>query len=476
MKKKICTIAIILVTTISLSQNWTDPVNISNMNDFILKSDFTIDNEGVIHCIWNLKFNSNYAAIFYSKSEDDGYIWTEPISISQNDTHYCTNPQIAHDSENNLYVGYDLNIYTHPDWGSYTYFVKYDSAGWGEPLYLSEGIATRLVADHNDRVYVFWHTGAPHKADFSYQYLDEDEWSEIYCPYDNDNMTFLNKVVADDKNNLHCAGMYDPEGGPLESRMIYFSYDYENELWSELTFPSDGTPVRYNDIVLDTNQLPHICWEEGATYYSFFDETQWSEKEVVASANTYRVVIEVDNTNKVHIAATEETEDHMNLVYYHRPFQSNWENMVVDQCNNTIFTPEFEMYNNQLYLVYKMSNVPGFGDVYLTKLNLVTGMIDRFIPGVIQNEICTYPNPFSRNTLINFTIRQAGYLKMCIYDIYGQPVTILIDRWHEKGEYNIQWDGTNQQGNEVPAGSYLLIILNYNQQITNKLQYLPKTQ
>lgn len=120
-----------------------------------MNSDFTIDNEGTIHCVWNLKYGSNYAVIYYACSEDDGNTWSSPESISQNEIYYCTDPQIVHDQDNNLYVGYDLNNYEPVGWGSYVYLVKKDGHGWGEPMEFSEGIATRLCIDNNNRVYVF---------------------------------------------------------------------------------------------------------------------------------------------------------------------------------------------------------------------------------------------------------------------------------------------------------------------------------
>jgi hypothetical protein len=103
------------------AQEWSEPVNVSNMNDFIIKSDFTIDNAGVIHCVWNLKYNANYGVIYYARSEDDGASWSEPVSISQNQDLYCTSPQIVHDSQNRLYVGSAEKLDLHKIYlGSYT--------------------------------------------------------------------------------------------------------------------------------------------------------------------------------------------------------------------------------------------------------------------------------------------------------------------------------------------------------------------
>ena len=466
--------AIIFFATISISQNWSEPVNVSNMNDFILSSDFTIDNEGIIHCVWNLKYELNYGIILYAYSEDDGNTWSDAISISQNDTNYCTSPHIVHDSQNNLYVVYDLNNYDPQNWGSYACFVKKDTLGWAEPLTLSEGITTRLAINNNDRVYVFWFMGAPHTGEFYYQFLEEETWSDVFCPYDNDNKTNLNEVVVDDNNNLHCVGVYDEYDGPLETKIIYYKYDYENDQWSDLTLLSEGSGVRDNDIALDTNQLPHICWEEGATYYSFFDGMQWSEKEAVASANTYRVVIEIDNSKQVHIATTEETEEQMNLVYYHRPDGINWDNMIIDQGNNVIFYPEFEKYDKKLYIVYDKSDSIPYGDIYLSKLDILTSLTvlnGRFInnPRLQQN----YPNPLYNCTSISFQLGQPSYVKLFISDLNGKELVSLSEGKLNEGAYDLKWCGENKLGDRLQPGIYLYTLITDRYSVTRKLIYKP---
>lgn len=465
---------ILLTYTVAISQNWTEPVNVSNMNDFILSSDFTIDNEGIIHCVWNLKYDLNYGIILYTYSEDDGNTWSDAISISQNDTNYCTSPSIVHDSQNNLYVVYDLNNYDPQNWGSYACFVKKDTQGWAEPLILSEGLETRITIDANDRVYVIWHMGAPNDGEFYYKYLEEETWSELICPYDNEELTFLNKAVVDVNNNMHAVGINDNNDGTFEPKVIYMSYDYSGDQWSDLTFLSEGYNVRDSDIALDTNQLPHICWEEGATYYSYYNGTQWSEKEAVASANTYRVDIEIDNSNHVHIATTEETEEQMNLVYYHRPDGINWQNMIIDQGNNVIFYPEFEKYDRKLYTVYDKSDSVPYGDIYISKLDLLTSYSewdDRIIkrPGLIQN----FPNPFYACTSISFQLTQPSFVKLIISDLNGKELVSLSEGKLNEGAYDLQWCGENMLGDYLQPGIYLYTLITDRYFVTRKLIYKP---
>jgi hypothetical protein len=455
------------------SQNWTEPVNVSNMNDFILNCDFTIDNTGIIHCVWNLKYSANYGVIYYAKSEDDGLTWTEPVSVSQNINYYCTNPQIVHDSQNNLYVGYDLNDYSPQTWGSYTILVKKDSAGWSEPLTLSEGISTRLAIDNNDRLYVFWYMGSPHNGKFNYQYLEDDEWSELFCPYNNpDELTGINEIVVDKYNNLHCSGYYDPYGN-LQIRVAYYFYDYSAGQWNKVHTLSNELSGGDNDIALDTAQNPHIVWEEFEPLYSWFNGVNWSINDTINRTDTNRAVIEIDEANNVLIAISEDAEEGNNLMYYHRPDGLNWESMIVDYGNNVIFTPEFEILNNQLYVVYDKSNSVPYGDIFISKLDLLSTTFEYNNSIVDDDPIQIYPNPFKMSTWIVFSLNWTDKINLTIKDLKGQTVKTLFEGIHTGGSDNVLWNGTNNQGQQVQPGIYFCFLRTNDYQYVTKIVYAP---
>lgn len=50
-----------------------------------------------------------------------------------------------------------------------------------------------------------------------------------------------------------------------------------------------------------------------------------------------------------------------------------------------------------------------------------------------------YPNPFNPSTLINFSLAEAGYVTLKVYDILGKETAALIDNeWRESGNYNFK--------------------------------------
>ncbi|GAB4363504.1 MAG: hypothetical protein Kow0042_01410 [Calditrichia bacterium] len=66
-----------------------------------------------------------------------------------------------------------------------------------------------------------------------------------------------------------------------------------------------------------------------------------------------------------------------------------------------------------------------------------------------------YPNPFNPVTHIGFRIAEFGFVKLTIYDLLGREVKKLVSESLPAGEYDVQWDGTDDAGQPVASGVYL---------------------
>jgi hypothetical protein len=80
------------------------------------------------------------------------------------------------------------------------------------------------------------------------------------------------------------------------------------------------------------------------------------------------------------------------------------------------------------------------------------------IPGktsLFQN----YSNPFNRQTMIRYQVSQEGTYSIEIYDIAGCRI-IKEDRYHNApGRYEWVWCGTNDRGESIPSGIYLISLI-----------------
>ncbi|MBM3435843.1 MAG: T9SS type A sorting domain-containing protein, partial [Bacteroidetes bacterium] len=69
--------------------------------------------------------------------------------------------------------------------------------------------------------------------------------------------------------------------------------------------------------------------------------------------------------------------------------------------------------------------------------------------------LSAFPNPFEAAVTITFSLHQNSEVSLIIFNPLGQPVKTLIpDKFHLKGRYNIQWDGLNNNGVLQDQGLY----------------------
>ncbi len=65
-----------------------------------------------------------------------------------------------------------------------------------------------------------------------------------------------------------------------------------------------------------------------------------------------------------------------------------------------------------------------------------------------------HPNPFNPETLIGFELPVNSHVKLEIYNMLGQKITVLIDERRPAGFQQIVWEGTDGFGRPVGSGVY----------------------
>jgi flagellar hook assembly protein FlgD len=64
------------------------------------------------------------------------------------------------------------------------------------------------------------------------------------------------------------------------------------------------------------------------------------------------------------------------------------------------------------------------------------------------------PNLFTENTDIFFSITETASVKLVVYNTSGQIVRTLVDKVKTPGQYHIEFNGTDDQGIDLPVGIY----------------------
>lgn len=60
-------------------------------------------------------------------------------------------------------------------------------------------------------------------------------------------------------------------------------------------------------------------------------------------------------------------------------------------------------------------------------------------------------NPVVDNTVINYTLPKASFVKLAVYDLTGREIESLVNSQQVEGEYNFTWDASGK-----PKGTYIV--------------------
>lgn len=90
-----------------------------------------------------------------------------------------------------------------------------------------------------------------------------------------------------------------------------------------------------------------------------------------------------------------------------------------------------------------------------------------------------FPNPFTPGvspTIFTYHVEEAGPVTLSVYNLIGQEVARLVDRNDERGTHRVAWDGSDANGNFVPAGFYFYKLDAGEQEALGRLRVLSADQ
>jgi len=96
-------------------------------------------------------------------------------------------------------------------------------------------------------------------------------------------------------------------------------------------------------------------------------------------------------------------------------------------------------------------------DVSISGVELLHGPITLTTQSAPDNFTLqqNYPNPFNPTTVIPYSMKESGHVRLQVYNIRGQLVRDLVNTSQAAGQYTVQWDGRDMGGQTVPTGTYL---------------------
>ncbi|MCF7918428.1 MAG: T9SS type A sorting domain-containing protein [Candidatus Cloacimonetes bacterium] len=111
------------------------------------------------------------------------------------------------------------------------------------------------------------------------------------------------------------------------------------------------------------------------------------------------------------------------------------------------------------YLVHDPVDKEVFSNSIVTGMNddfyLVSFYADDEIPPA-EIQMCCYPNPFNPSLNIAFNVAEETEIEINIYNIKGQKVKTLASELFRTGEYELVWNGRNEQDKQTGSGVYFI--------------------
>ena len=80
-----------------------------------------------------------------------------------------------------------------------------------------------------------------------------------------------------------------------------------------------------------------------------------------------------------------------------------------------------------------------------------------------------YPNPFNPTTTIRYDLPEDSNVRMIIYNLLGQEVKLLSNKFEAAGYRSIRWHGKDNFNQDVSSGVYFLFMETNNYTSTKKL-------
>ena len=83
-----------------------------------------------------------------------------------------------------------------------------------------------------------------------------------------------------------------------------------------------------------------------------------------------------------------------------------------------------------------------------------------------------YPNPFNPITKIDYTLPTRSLVSISIYNVLGHEVRRLVNEVRDYGYHTAEWDGKDNNGNDVASGVYFTTMISKNYIQTKKMLLL----
>jgi protocatechuate 3,4-dioxygenase beta subunit len=114
----------------------------------------------------------------------------------------------------------------------------------------------------------------------------------------------------------------------------------------------------------------------------------------------------------------------------------------------------------------------GYTGTFTIGLAATTGVPGAEVPPSSSLRLTAGPAPFRDHTTLHATLPVAGYVNLFVHNSAGRRVRSLISGWRSVGAFDADWDGRDDQGQDVPSGVYIASLEQEGHQVTARLVHV----
>jgi hypothetical protein len=156
-------------------------------------------------------------------------------------------------------------------------------------------------------------------------------------------------------------------------------------------------------------------------------------------------------------------------------FPETAQNTIMDSVTTNPLNPSIDYKSFDFYYVdfiWMENNGNGYNIFYKHDPKHIWIDATDNLPGK-SFTITGYPNPFSESLTINVTLKDAKTIPVIqIYNSGSHLINTPEGKFSSPGTYSFAWDGTNQTGDKVAPGIYLILCTAGDQRTSRKVVYI----
>ncbi len=387
---------------------WEADTRLTNNIGFSIEPSVAVSGS-FVHVIWYDKSPGNFE-IFYKRSTDGGTTWGADIRLT-NDDSVSNHPSVAAFGSN-VYVVWEDNRTI--NWEIFCKLSSDNGTTWGADTRLTNKAGNSYFATvevFGSNVHIAWYDWRDGNSEIYYKRSTNAgiNW-EADVRLTNNSFSSFYPSIGISGSNIHIVWFDNREG----NNEIYYkrSTNYGVNWGADTRLTNNSGASVYPNIAVSGLNV-HFVWHDNSI------------------GNTYKIFYKRSTDGGIYWQAEEQlTSNELNSNY---PFIA-----IAGSSLHVIWIDTRISSNAELYYRRNLT-----GNIVTEIYNISTKSPDSF--SLNQN----YPNPFNPTTNIKFSMRNAQFATLKVYDILGKEVATLVNEKLSEGTYSVNWDAA-----EYPSGVY----------------------